>query len=228
MSRALELGRVATKSGLSLATTLSLWGCLDVESLMVPEARHGDVLFKWVGRWARTLLSIAGVELLFDGRYLEEGRMHPGQDEAGLGRVFVMNHRSGIDIPVMMGHVEAHLVSRHDLASWPLVGRSARRLGTLFVDRSSLRSGATVLKTMTRTLSKGRGVAIFPEGTAYGGDEVRTFRPGAFNAALRTGAEIVPPSVTRPSPSTCAACSVCRASPPRSRWASRSCRAAAR
>ena len=33
---------------------------------------------------------------------------------------------------------------------------------------------------------------LYPEGTTYSGDEVRPFRAGAFLAAQRTGAEIVP------------------------------------
>ena len=33
---------------------------------------------------------------------------------------------------------------------------------------------------------------VYPEGTTFSGDEVRPFRPGAFLAAQRTGAEIVP------------------------------------
>ena len=33
---------------------------------------------------------------------------------------------------------------------------------------------------------------MFPEGTSYRGDQVRTFRPGAFKAADRAGAEMVP------------------------------------
>ena len=33
---------------------------------------------------------------------------------------------------------------------------------------------------------------MYPEGTTFAGDEVRPFRAGAFTAAQRTGAEIVP------------------------------------
>ena len=68
----------------------------------------------------------------------------------------------------------------------------ARRIGTLFVDRQSRRSGASVLKAVDRALELGEGVAMFPEGTAHIGDQVHEFRTGAFNAARRAGAEIVP------------------------------------
>src|SRR5690606_31849536 len=155
-----------------------------------PSGDGEEVLHKWVHRWARTLLSIFGVELDASGRYLDEGVPYPAADERGVGRVFVMNHRSGMDIPIAFALADAHLVSRHDLASWRGVARGARRLGSLFVDRGSMRSGASVRKAMTRARARGQGIFIFPEGTAFSGDEVRPSRPGAFNAARRTGAEI--------------------------------------
>lgn len=103
-----------------------------------------------------------------------------------------MNHRSGLDIPILLTIAEAHVISRHDLANWPLLGRTSKRVGTLFVDRESRRSGASVLREVARVLAAGEGVAMFPEGTAYEGDEVREFHAGAFNAALRSEAELVP------------------------------------
>jgi 1-acyl-sn-glycerol-3-phosphate acyltransferase len=184
--------RAAARGAAFLGTTVGLWACLDVDTLVSARDRREALLHAWVVRWARSLLRIFGVQLDARGLFVEQGNAYPGRGHAGVGRVFVMNHRSGMDIPIAFAVAEAHLVSRHDLAAWPLIGRGARRLGTLFVDRSSMRSGATVLKAMTRTLRNGCGVTIFPEGTAFSGDDVRSFRPGAFNAAIRTGADIVP------------------------------------
>jgi 1-acyl-sn-glycerol-3-phosphate acyltransferase len=62
----------------------------------------------------------------------------------------------------------------------------------LFVDRESRRSGAAVLKEVAHAIENGEGVAMFPEGTSYRGDEVHEFRNGAFNAARRTNAQLVP------------------------------------
>ena len=103
-----------------------------------------------------------------------------------------MNHRSGMDILVMLTLAEVHIISRHDLATWPFLGFLSRRVGTLFVDRSSRRSGASVLKEVAKALEAGEGVAMFPEGTAFAGDEVHEFRTGAFTSARRADAEIVP------------------------------------
>jgi 1-acyl-sn-glycerol-3-phosphate acyltransferase len=57
-----------------------------------------------------------------------------------------------------------------------------------------------VLKQVDDSLERGEGVAMFPEGTAFAGDEIREFRPGAFKAAVRAGAEIVPMGIAYENP----------------------------
>ena len=84
------------------------------------------------------------------------------------------------------------MVSRADLSGWPIVGQAARRVGTVFVDRDDASSGATAIREMRQLLKAGQTVNLFPEGTTFDGDVVRPFHPGAFVAALRTGATIVP------------------------------------
>ena len=84
------------------------------------------------------------------------------------------------------------MVSRADLANWPLVGVAARSVGTVFVDRSNVVSGANTVRAIRDRLRGGDAVIVFPEGTTFPDDEVRPFRAGAFVAALHSGADIVP------------------------------------
>ena len=84
------------------------------------------------------------------------------------------------------------MVSRADLASWPLLGAAARSVGTLFVDRSDAASGATAVRTIRTRLVAGDTVIVFPEGTTFPDDEVRPFHAGAFVAAARSDAEVIP------------------------------------
>jgi 1-acyl-sn-glycerol-3-phosphate acyltransferase len=157
-----------------------------------------DAVNSWVPRWARFNLKVFGVQLQAHGKYLDDGLTYPSHEagEAGetdtIGRIFIANHRSGMDIPILFAVAETHVISRHDIATWPLLGRSARRIGTLFVDRESRRSGALVLREIDKNLKQGEAIAMFPEGTAHVGDQVHEFQQGAFNAARRAGAEIIP------------------------------------
>lgn len=184
-----ETARFAARVSATVGATAAYLSRFEVAAL---RRERTEMLAAWVPRWARSLLSIYGVSLTTEGAFIGEGRAYPGVSPNGTGRVFVLNHRSAMDIPITFAFTEGRLVSRADLAQWPLVGGGARRIGTLFVDRASMRSGATVLKEMTRALASGVGIAIYPEGTAYAGDEVRKFMPGAFKAAQKSGAEIIP------------------------------------
>lgn len=172
--------------------TVAFLAGMELDFLLRRRRPRIELINKWVPRWSGTLLWVFGISVEARGPHLSDGRVYPGRDERGIGRIFVSNHRSGADIPVVFTVAAAHVISRHDLAHWPLIGGGARRIGTLFVDRASRRSGATVLKQIAASLAAGEGIAMFPEGTAFAGDEVHPFRPGAFNTAQRTGAQIVP------------------------------------
>jgi 1-acyl-sn-glycerol-3-phosphate acyltransferase len=172
--------------------TLLFWAGMELDLLVRRHSRRTNVMQKWVARWAGTLLRVFGIRVEARGPHVSAGAVYPGRDERGVGRIFVMNHRSGVDIPVALSIVAAHAISRHDLAAWPLIGGGARRIGTLFVDRASRRSGATVLKQIQEALTAGEGIVMFPEGTAFPGDEVREFKPGAFKSAERARAQVIP------------------------------------
>jgi 1-acyl-sn-glycerol-3-phosphate acyltransferase len=84
------------------------------------------------------------------------------------------------------------LVSRHDVADWPLLGRMAKHGNTIFVDRDDRRSGAAALREIRRRVKEGRIVVAFPEGGTFPGDSVHEFHPGAFAAVRSLGAPIIP------------------------------------
>ena len=175
-----------------LAITILYSACMEVDILFHRRRPRIELINKWVPRWAKALLWIFGIHVHSHGPHIEGGGLYPSSDERGVGRIFVFNHRSGVDIPVGLAIVLAHPISRHDLATWPILGRRARRVGTLFVDRESRRSGASVLRQIVDAIAAGEGIAMFPEGTSFPGDEVRDFKPGPFTSAERTGAQVVP------------------------------------
>lgn len=172
--------------------TIFFWACLEVDFLLRRRTPRIDLINKWVPRWAMTLLWVFGIRVEAHGPHADQGEVYPGRDARGIGRIFISNHQSGVDIPVLLSVIAAHAISRHDLANWPLIGSGGRRIGTLFVDRNSRRSGATVLRQIADVLAAGEGVLMFPEGTSFPGDGVHEFKPGAFNAAHRSDAQIIP------------------------------------
>src|ERR1019366_4031354 len=149
-----------------------------VSPLSDPEARRDA----WVGAWAAALLRIFGVSASTRGPMPVHGH----------GHLIVANHRSTADILVLLRAFGGRMVSRADLAGWPLVGQAARAVGTVFVDRSDAVSGAAAVRVIRSHLAQGSTVIVFPEGTTFPGDDVRPFHAGAFVAALHSGAGIIP------------------------------------
>jgi 1-acyl-sn-glycerol-3-phosphate acyltransferase len=180
--------RIARFSGGTLAEV----GKLEVARVGTAADERRPLTDRMRAGWARRMLRVFRVEVKAFGPYVSEGGLYPGQDARGTGRVFLFNHRSGMDILVSLGFFAGTIVSRADLAGWPVIGLAARRTGTLFVDRSDASSGAAVIQAMARALGEGQGICIYPEGTTFGGDEVRPLKSGAIRAALQAGAELVP------------------------------------
>ncbi len=186
--------RVPLRTAGFIGLTFTLLAGFESErALAKGDRERDDVTYTWMARYGRGLLRLYGLEVTAHGPHVEvPGGRYPARDAAGRGRVFVMNHRSMLDIFVDLAFVEANIVSRADLSGWPVIGLAARRVGTLFVDRQSKSSGAAVINAMCQAIDRGRGVMVYPEGTTFSGDLVHPFRPGAFLAATRSGAEIVP------------------------------------
>ena len=163
---------------------------------LAPAADRDRVRERWVAAWCGGLLCLFGVHVLTRrqvsgsaGAWSSPGSAVP---PPGRGHLVVANHRSTADILVLLRAFGGHMVSRADLARWPLVGVAARAVGTVFVDRSDAVSGANAVRAIRDRLAEGHTVIVFPEGTTFPGDTVRPFHAGAFVAALRSGADIIP------------------------------------
>jgi 1-acyl-sn-glycerol-3-phosphate acyltransferase len=176
-----ELRRAARIAGFGALTGAMLPGFALHEALSSAPDRN-RVRERWIGVWCSILLEIFGVKVLRDG-------VNPPR---AAGRLVVSNHRSTADILVLLRAFGGYMVSRADLARWPLVGPAARAVGTVFVQRGDAMSGATAVRVIRSLLKEGATIIVFPEGTTFPDDEVRPFHAGAFVAALHSGADIVP------------------------------------
>ncbi len=181
MKPRLHVRRAARVAGFGALTAMMLPAFVAHEASALPGDRDA-IRDRWVGAWASALLGIFGVSVLSRGAVPVHGR----------GHLVVANHRSTADILVLLRAFGGHMVSRADLAGWPLVGPAARAVGTLFVDRADVVSGATAVRAIRARLAQGATVIVFPEGTTFLGDEVRPFHAGAFVAALHSGADVIP------------------------------------
>lgn len=112
---------------------------------------------------------------------------------AGEGpQLIVSNHQSALDIAILGSLLGGPVLSRADIAGWPILGTAAKAGRTIFVDRDDRQSGARAIRAMRAVFRQGGSMAVFPEGATYRGDEVKPFRPGAFVAVRGLGAEVIP------------------------------------
>jgi 1-acyl-sn-glycerol-3-phosphate acyltransferase len=104
--------------------------------------------------------------------------------------VFVSNHSSWLDVPVLGGRLDACFVSKHEVGRWPFVGTIARLGRTAFISRQRHAIGRE-RDVLRERLAAGDNLLLFPEGTTSDGSRVLPFRSSFF--AIAEGA--VPPLI---------------------------------
>lgn len=107
--------------------------------------------------------------------------------------IFVSNHISYLDIPVIMCQVpQASFISKAEVADWPLIGPAAQKIGTVFVKRGCKKSRQAVRDSIAQAvLKEGKSIAVFPSGTTKI-VKSESWRRGVFEIAQEHQIPIVP------------------------------------
>lgn len=143
---------------------------------------------------ARTLPAILGVKFVVKGRVPDEAAVLDGR-RSGPGYMVCSNHVSFLDIFVLHAVLPVRFVAKKEIASWPVFGRIASGVGTIFIDRSRRRAVLEVAEVMSKAINEGTNVLFFPEGTTGRGDKLLPFYANLFSAACESGCEILPVTV---------------------------------
>lgn len=96
--------------------------------------------------------------------------------------VFVSNHSSWLDIPVLGGRLDACFISKGEVGTWPLIGLVAKLGRTVFISRQR-GAAARERDDMRARLTEGDNLILFPEGTTSDGSRVMPFRSAFFAIA---------------------------------------------
>jgi 1-acyl-sn-glycerol-3-phosphate acyltransferase len=94
--------------------------------------------------------------------------------------LFVANHTSYLDIPVLGALIPAAFVAKSEVAGWPFIGFLAKLQGTLFIERRASRADDH-RNFLGGYLAKGQSLILFPEGTSSDGLSVLPFKSGLFS-----------------------------------------------
>lgn len=158
-------------------------------SLLVSPFDHGGRRQHLVARaWARVILGIclARVEV----RGLEN--LEPGKHY-----VYISNHHSYVDIPIMFAHlpIEFRIMAKATLFPIPFLGWHLQRTGHLPIGRKNVYADARRLLQAVNYIREGVSVVVFPEGGRSVSGELEEFKTGVFLAAIKVGAPIIPVTI---------------------------------
>ena len=96
--------------------------------------------------------------------------------------LFVSNHVSYLDIPVLGSILPVSFVAKSEVAQWPGYGWLAKLQRTVFVDRRR-NTTAQQRDTIHARLVAGDALVLFPEGTSNDGNRILPFRSALLSVA---------------------------------------------
>lgn len=105
-----------------------------------------------------------------------------GKPADGRAALYVSNHVSWADIVVIGSLRPVAFVAKREVASWPLVGITAKIQRTVFIDRKRRHQTADAVDEIAQRLKSGTSVVLFAEGTSSDGNRVLPFRSALLGA----------------------------------------------
>lgn len=112
------------------------------------------------------------------------------------GHFIVSNHLGYLDGIVLGSLFPVIFVTKLQVRRWPVIGQLLTLLGTIFVDRENKNGISSIVDKISKTLTRGTNVLIFPEGTSTNGEQLRPFQSSFFAAPLMARAAVVPLTLT--------------------------------
>ena len=97
--------------------------------------------------------------------------------------LFVSNHISWADIPVLGARLNAAFVAKSEVGGWGFVGWLANLARTVYVDRDRRQSTGDQRDAIGARLAAGDSLILFPEGTNSDGTHVLPFKSSLFALA---------------------------------------------
>ena len=157
--------------------TKGVAGALTTASIIVP----AELMLRTLLRSRRAHLPIVfhrglaralGIGIVCHGRPARRGRV-----------LFIANHVSWADIPVLGARIRAAFVAKSEVGGWGMVGWLATLARTVYVERGRRSSAGEQRDAITERLARGDSLILFPEGTNSDGTRVLPFKSSLFAVA---------------------------------------------
>lgn len=152
------------------------------------DEKKGRIIRRWAGKLPRWL----GIRVEVEGRIAEEAVHDCGITPGAMGRLVVSNHVSFLDIFSLDSVVPSAFVAKAEIAKWPVFGGIAKAVNTIFIERGNRKALLGIGSNMQKALEEGKTLLMFPEGTTSDGTGLLKLHANLFDAAAKTGAEVIP------------------------------------
>ena len=179
---------LAAGTGLLLFIYISI---LYLPIIAMKDERTGVKLARKKLRWlSRIVLKSLEVKL----RVIYKNRKNINALEREKGIIFLCNHQSNLDIPVIVSalHIDVGFVAKKEMKSWPFFNIWMKRSKCVFLNRENPREGIKDIKEAVKVVKDGYPIVIFPEGERTLDGEILRFKKGSFKLATETNGIIVP------------------------------------
>lgn len=147
--------------------------------------REGEIQHALARLWSRMILGTIGVPVTVEGlEKIDTGKAH----------VYVVNHLSALDIPVLYVYLpfQFRILAKIELFRYPFMGWHLRRSGQIPVVLENPKASIRSLHLAIDAVKRNMPLVVFPEGGRSPDGQVQPFMGGAFYAAIKAQADIVP------------------------------------
>jgi 1-acyl-sn-glycerol-3-phosphate acyltransferase len=145
----------------------------------------GRIQHSFARLWSRMILGTIGVPVTVEGlEKIDTAKAH----------VYVVNHLSALDIPVLYLHLpfQFRILAKRELFRYPFMGWHLRRSGQIPVDLENPKKSIRSLHRAVDAIKSNMSLVIFPEGGRSENGQLQPFMGGAFFAAIKAQADVVP------------------------------------
>ncbi len=162
---------------------LTIYHVAGVIAATVFKGRDPSRIARQAKGWAADLVNRLHIDIQIQGKFPDRGVL------------VVSNHRSYLDIVVILSQIESAFLAKVELRKWPVFGFAAMKGNTVFVDRSDRDSRKASREQIIDRLNQGISVVVFPEGTTSAGPGLLPLKNGIFDITATKNIPVVPVAV---------------------------------
>lgn len=164
-----------------LITVVSIFIVMPI-ALFRPFGRMVYAIEHW---WAGIIVTLMGMHVTVEGLENLDSKKN---------YIFVCNHQSLMDIPLMMRFTprQLRIIYKKELHWVPLFGQILVIMRFISIDRKNRDRATKSLKKAAQRIHDGINVVIFADGTRSLDGNLRPFKKGAFVLAINAQVQIVP------------------------------------